>query len=270
MAGELAKETAPKKKIANEDPGPSDKQLDAAWDKAPTFFGKEMVMLWASRQEANNFQGPLVKSGFPLVDFFNENEKSPKPNEEKKIKIAFSKKPVETGELVMKWDKRGVPSRLTFTNKLGEVEEVALDPRDPRNVSFDVVRQKDGTAARYEYAPDGEVARGILSKGKDQDRFDFDSGFHVSSETAQSRFALTDDQNARIIENNVAPPKGRRSPTDMVNLKYVYGKPGEEQDGELQSIVYTLANGAIYAAYPDPEGDADWIRDKLSDPIKRR
>jgi len=267
MAGEVARDANQKGKIVKDTHVPSDKQLDAVWDNAPGFFGKEMVSLVVAREEMNKFQGPLVKSGFPLVDFFNAADQKSQPNEQKELDLTDPKNGIGTGHLVLQWDDRATPSRLTFTNKAGDVEEVALDSINPTQVSFDMLRKKDGTVARYNYDLRGEVLSGSLSKGKDRDQFDFNYGFHVRSDYAGSRFALTDDSNQRFIETTVRPPKGRRRPTDIATLKYVYANHGEQDDGELNAVVLNLANGATYRVYPDEDGK--WIRQNLANPGSR-
>jgi hypothetical protein len=258
MGSDVTREAKPKSSTVKDSQIPSDSQLNTVWDTAPTFFGKEMVLLYGAREEQSAFEGPLVKNGYiPVVKLFALDH-TPQPYE--KTQRQYTDPNAGTGKLELQWDERGQPSRLSFKDKAGNVEEVTLDSIDPTKVSTDVYRKTDGTVARFDFDLHGEVERGSLLKGKNRDRFDFDLGFHVRADSEGSHFALSDDRISRFIETTLPPSKGRNNGNAVAALKYFYENNGD-RDGELKSVVLTFANGASYKAYPDADGK--WIRQKL-------
>jgi hypothetical protein len=265
MGSDAPREAKPKGK-AVAGAFPPESQLNAAWEGAPSFFGKEMVMLWGAREETNAFEGPLVKNGhIPPVNLFSLDH-TPAPNE--KVERVYTDPKVGPGNLTLQWDGRGKPSQLSFKDKAGNVEDVTLDAVDPTRVRSDVYRQTDGTVARIDFDSHGDLAHGSLTKGKNQDRFDFDSGFHAHSDIDGGHFILSDDHTSRFIESTFTPTKGRHRANAVVALRYNYENNGGDQDGELNSVVLTFANGSRFKAFPDDQGK--WVRQKLTVPNSPR
>jgi len=100
------------------------------------------------------------------------------------------------------------------------------------------------------------VTSGELTAGHNVTSFDYDSGFHLSRQTSNDVFRISDDhrsENSRFIEKTGTPSAklpGVRS------TRYVYDNAGGENDGKLREVVLTYADGLSCNVYRDANGRA--------------
>jgi len=228
------------------------KQMNALLDEAPVFFGTELENIYRAIQDEEACTGPIVKDGhISLPDLF-KIEQRPRANE--RLQTPFADAKIGKGELTLHWDDGARPASLTFKGKDGNIEELILDSQNRSRVATDIYRTTDGMVGRFEFDANGQVRRGKVTAGDNVGSFDFDSGFHLSAQTHTRGLRISDDGRSRFIEKSVPTSKLAKMRDSLTSLKYFYENDHGQDDGELEEVVLTYADGSSYSVHRDANG----------------
>jgi hypothetical protein len=206
----------------------------------------------AVRQEMSN-EGPIARSGVPMVELFDSNTPH-KPNEtvtnDRYAVHGLTNTPgleLHYGKLELHYGADGQPASAHFVDQNGNVEEIAVNPKDPSKIASDTFEDKQtGLSGSFTFA-DGNVTHQTLT---DQDRtisIDTENGFHYGFQSSDGRYDLTLDASGARITTAQTPADvadHKDDPNYEIGEKFDYNK---SENGQPTAIEVTRTDGTYRA-----------------------